>query len=87
MPDFLIWVIWAIIFIGAIFFTLNELRRWRKPYLFRGNTGPPGVSGEPGVCNGACCTGSFTYNSGKGSLDGPMSKEALYNLPEIPDDK
>lgn len=89
MLDFLIWLLYGVMFAGATLFVLNEWRRWRKPYLFKGDTGPMGVVGAPGVCTCTCCTGelSGTYYEGKSSLAGPMSKESLYNLPEIPEDK
>lgn len=87
MTDILQSLLYATVTAAFFMITLNEVRKWRKPWLFKGDTGPMGDVGSPDICHCKCCEGELTLS--EENLDKPMyrTKEELYNLPPVSEDQ
>ena len=71
--------------IAASLVAMNQWRIWKKPYLFKGDTGPPGemgMQGPPGVCFCDECSPPLDNPKLKYPL-WPRTKEEVYGLPPV----
>lgn len=94
MPEWSLWFLYILALSALVLLNMNEWRKWKKPLIYKGDTGPMGMAGMPGesgICKCYCCnTESEDLQFDCERLDKPMprgTKEDLYNLPPVPDDK
>ena len=88
MTDILLWIFYTLLIIAAFFAALNQWRLWKHPYMFKGDTGPPGVTGAQGPLGKCYCDECLPPmdNPKLRLLGGPRTKEEAYGLPPIPED-
>lgn len=86
MIEILHWIFYIFLVVAVALAAMNQWRLWKNPYLFKGDTGPPGIAGvqgPPGVCFCDECNPPMDNPKLRG---GPLTKEDVYNLPQISDD-
>lgn len=80
MLEALVWVFHIIAILAFTLLFLNEFRRWKRPWMYKGETGPAGAPGKDAVCRCENKTENF-YGSTYGHPDTYENEEDLYNLP------
>jgi hypothetical protein len=90
VSEFLLWIFYALLILAASLAVMNQWRLWKKPYLFKGDTGAPGMTGPmglPGVCHCEDCSAPPDNPKLRGSDrawdEHRQTKEDVYGLPPV----